>query len=205
MNIEKIRHYVPIFIMSSLLVAGSCSVKPGGGAPGLNLSCSSETGYPPLSNYVNSIYITNNNGVSVPGPILEYGANYNLTIKFSVPIAGFPITVVSGPLAGSNCGTFGTPIISSNIVTIPMTTPPSQSVQSSCRIDMLSWSFGALNGLFNSFSVTTVNSISYEGYNTNILAGEVSLNVWLNNLDNDFPYIMSFTPGYPSPKALSRS
>ena len=211
MNMKKIRHYIPIVVMVALFIgADACSNNATWSGRTLSCSLPPAPAYPPLSNYINSMYITNQNGVSVPGPIIEYGVHYNLTIKFSVPIAGFPLTALTVTFPPGYCGgqkaqiTFGNPNISSNgyTVIIPMTTPAytysSGGTGCSYQINLCSYdNVSPCNNVLN--NITTVTNISYGGNTSNILSGGAALNIWLNNLDNDFPSIVSFIPGYPNP------
>ena len=211
MNIKKIRHYIPIVVMVALFIgADACSNNATWSGRTLSCSLPPAPTYPPLSNYINSMYITNQNGVSVPGPIIEYGVHYNLTIKFSVPIAGFPLTALTATFPAGYCGgqkaqiTFGNPNISSDgyTVIIPMTTPAytysSGGTGCSYQINLCSYdNVSPCNNVLN--NITTVTNISYGGNTSNILSGGAALNIWLNNLDNDFPSIVSFIPGYPNP------
>ncbi len=213
MNIWKLRHYIPVILILAFFIGvDACSNGASWSATTFSCTLPPPANYPPLSEYINSIHITNQNGVSVPGPILEYGVQYELMIKFSVPIAGFPMTVLTSYPAGTCAGEpniiiVGPPSISTDglTVAIPITTPASQSGVSGSGCPYYPYGYqinicGAGSAeCLGFFSITTVNAISYQGTNTHVLAGGFSFNVWLNNLDNDFPYIMSFTPGYPAP------
>ena len=213
MNRGRLRHYIPVVLILAFFIGvDACSNGASWSATTFSCTLPPPANYPPLSEYINSIHITNQNGVSVPGPILEYGVQYELMIKFSVPIAGFPMTVLTmipaGTCAGEpNITTVGPPSISTDglTVAIPITTPATQSGVSGSGCPSYPYGYqinicgAGSSECLGFFSITTVNAISYQGTNTHVLAGGFSFNVWLNNLDNDFPYIMSFTPGYPTP------
>ncbi len=213
MNIWKLRHYIPVVLILAFFIGvDACSNGASWSATTFSCTLPPPANYPPLSEYINSIHIANQNSVSVPGPILEYGVPYELMIKFSVPIAGFPITVLTMIPAGTCTGepniiTAGPPSISTDGLTIaiPITTPASQSGVSGSGCPSYPYGYqinicgAGSSECLGFFSITTVNAISYQGTNTHVLAGGFSFNVWLNNLDNDFPYIMSFLPGYPAP------
>ena len=212
MNIGRLRHYIPVVLILAFFIGvDACSNGASWSATTFSCTLPPAQNYPPISEYINSIHITNQNGVSVPGPILEYGVPYELMIKFSVPIAGFPITsltiIPASTCAGEpNITTAGSPSISTDglTVAIPITTPVSQSGVSGSGCPSYPYGYqinicGSGTIACEGDAITTVTAISYQGKNMNVLAGEFSFNIWLNNLDNDFPYIMSFLPGYPSP------
>jgi hypothetical protein len=206
MAIKKMLGYIPIIIILAVFIGvDACSNGSSWTSGSFSCSLPPAPTYPPLSNYINSIYITNQNGVSVPGPIIEYGVNYNLTIKFSVPVAGFPLIVLTSTMPPGYCGgqkaliTFGSPNISSDgyTVIIPMVTPAFSSTGTGCSYQINICSYDDVSPCNNELNnITTVTNISYDANTSNILSGGVALNIWLNNLDNDFPYIVRFTPGY---------
>jgi len=210
MKIKQILRFVLIGIVLFIYIgANSCNLLGGGGGCTCIPSSPSYPNNPPISNYINSIYITNQNNVSVPGSILEYGVNYNLVIKFSVPIAQFFTNTILSVWCGTQGGNSyiinlgpGNISLDGLTVIVPLLTPQLNPYLCYGGLSDTFYTIGINSPSIvlgqGTLFITTKNSINYNGNVTNKLAGSVSFNIWLNNLGSIFPWIASFTPGYPN-------